>query len=325
MKIGITSTIPSEIILAAGHTIVDLNNAFMSHKSPRQLVSIAEKDGYPSSCCGWIRGIYGTVKELAPVDAVLTVTGGDCSNTHAMAETFEQNGIPTIPFSYPLTKSREELEKSIEALASHFGVSMEHALETREMLEPIRKQLDLLDNRLIEGKIPFSTYHSLSLSSSDYESDLQSYAEKMQRAVELSEQDNISEDGIRIALLGVPPIITDLEEILAECGFQVVFDEIPRQFTMPYRSGDIVEQYLSYTYPYGMLGRLRDIKTECNKRRVTAVVHYTQSFCFRAIEDVVLRKNLNLPILTIEGDEPSCADERLKLRLESFAEMLMGV
>ncbi|RLB69432.1 MAG: 2-hydroxyacyl-CoA dehydratase, partial [Deltaproteobacteria bacterium] len=34
MKIGITSTIPVEVVLAAGHTPCDLNNIFISASDP---------------------------------------------------------------------------------------------------------------------------------------------------------------------------------------------------------------------------------------------------------------------------------------------------
>jgi benzoyl-CoA reductase/2-hydroxyglutaryl-CoA dehydratase subunit BcrC/BadD/HgdB len=52
------------------------------------------------------------------------------------------------------------------------------------------------------------------------------------------------------------------------------------------------------------------------------LIHYTQSFCFRQIQDRLLRQHLNLPILTIEGDRPTPLDHRSRLRLEAFVDVL---
>jgi benzoyl-CoA reductase/2-hydroxyglutaryl-CoA dehydratase subunit BcrC/BadD/HgdB len=105
-------------------------------------------------------------------------------------------------------------------------------------------------------------------------------------------------------------------------GARVVFNETQRQFTMPFATSDIVDQYLQYTYPYGIFFRLKDIRRELEKRRIDGVIHYVQSFCFRQIEDIVLRKNLRLPVLTLEGDQPAPLDSRSRIRIESFLEML---
>ena len=52
------------------------------------------------------------------------------------------------------------------------------------------------------------------------------------------------------------------------------------------------------------------------------LIHYTQTFCFRQIYDIILRESLPLPILTIEGDKPGKVDSRTAIRLETFVEML---
>ncbi len=105
----------------------------------------------------------------------------------------------------------------------------------------------------------------------------------------------------------------------------MVFNEIQRQFSMPYESSDIVEQYLRYTYPYSIFCRLADIKAEIARRRIDGLIHYVQSFCFRQIQDIILRQEIKIPILTIEGDRPAPLDARTRLRLESFVEMLRGL
>lgn len=102
----------------------------------------------------------------------------------------------------------------------------------------------------------------------------------------------------------------------------MVFNELQRQFSMPFATDDIVEQYCRYTYPYSFFNRLEDIKKEIQTRRIDGLIHYCQSFCFRQIQDIILRQGIKLPILTIEGDRPAPLDARTRLRLESFVEML---
>ena len=58
-KIGITTTVPIEVCLAAGYQPVDLNNVFITDPNPERLINIAERAGFPLNCCSWIKGIYG--------------------------------------------------------------------------------------------------------------------------------------------------------------------------------------------------------------------------------------------------------------------------
>jgi benzoyl-CoA reductase/2-hydroxyglutaryl-CoA dehydratase subunit BcrC/BadD/HgdB len=85
---------------------------------------------------------------------------------------------------------------------------------------------------------------------------------------------------------------------------------------------DLLEQYRRYTYPYDVFGRLEDITRQVALRRVDGVIHYVQSFCFRQIQDTILREALDLPFLTLEGDMPGPLDGRNRLRLEAFLETL---
>ncbi|MGC8862159.1 MAG: 2-hydroxyacyl-CoA dehydratase family protein, partial [Armatimonadota bacterium] len=111
-------------------------------------------------------------------------------------------------------------------------------------------------------------------------------------------------------------------DVIENIGARVVFNEVQRQFTMPFDTEDLVEQYLLYTYPYDIFGRIQDIKREVERRRIAGLIHYTQSFCYRQIQDLIIRRHINVPILTMEGDAPGKLDARTKVRLESFVEML---
>jgi benzoyl-CoA reductase/2-hydroxyglutaryl-CoA dehydratase subunit BcrC/BadD/HgdB len=94
---------------------------------------------------------------------------------------------------------------------------------------------------------------------------------------------------------------------------------------MPFDTEDIVEQYLRYTYPYGAEGRIEDIKRAVAERNLDGLIHYTQTFCFRQLYDIILRTEVPVPLLTLEGDRPGKIDSRTSLRLETFIEMLKGI
>ena len=81
--IGITATVPVEVVLAAGFKPVDLNNLFVTSEHPEKLVSRAERTGFSHTICSWIKGIYSTVINNG-IRTVIAVTGGDCSNTIAL-------------------------------------------------------------------------------------------------------------------------------------------------------------------------------------------------------------------------------------------------
>jgi benzoyl-CoA reductase/2-hydroxyglutaryl-CoA dehydratase subunit BcrC/BadD/HgdB len=120
----------------------------------------------------------------------------------------------------------------------------------------------------------------------------------------------------------VPPIFSGFYEFIESLGARVIFNEVQRQFSMPFGEEDLVEQYLLYTYPYSIEGRIRDIQRALAARELDGLIHYTQTFCYRQIYDILLRDALPIPILTLEGDRPGPLDGRSALRIETFVEML---
>ncbi len=62
--IGITTTVPIEIIYAAGYIPVDLNNIFISDNDPYEMVDDAELRGLPRNTCAWTKGIYAAAQNL---------------------------------------------------------------------------------------------------------------------------------------------------------------------------------------------------------------------------------------------------------------------
>jgi benzoyl-CoA reductase/2-hydroxyglutaryl-CoA dehydratase subunit BcrC/BadD/HgdB len=321
--VGLTSTIPVEIVLAAGCTPVDLNNRFITSRAPEKLIQQAEHAGFSHNICAWIKGIYSVTLEQR-IPCVIAVTGGDCSNTLALAEVLERRGVRVIPFDFPLSCDRDLLRHQMENLGQALGApSWSEAEKVRARLAPIRQKLQELDRLTYEAnQVSGFENHLFLVSSSDFKSDPEAYERELDVFL-LDVAKRPALDGfIRLGYLGVPPILSDLYEFLESAGARVVFNEVQRQFSMPFAEGDLVDQYLNYTYPYGIQGRIEDIRRAIQQRKLDGLIHYTQTFCFRQIYDILFRESLTLPVLTIEGDKPGKVDSRTAVRLETFVEML---
>jgi benzoyl-CoA reductase/2-hydroxyglutaryl-CoA dehydratase subunit BcrC/BadD/HgdB len=322
-RIGMTTTVPVEIILAGGHVPVDLNNVFITGSDPMRQVESAEDAGYPRNICGWIKGLYATVVDQDSVDAVVAVTQGDCSNTHALMETWQLAGVPIIPFAYPYDRDADLLLLQMQKMAEALGANWDSVVAWQKRLRPLRRKVAELD-RLTwdDNKVDSWNNHLFQVSCSDFNGDAGRFETETDEFIRTSAMKEPFSSGLRLAYIGVPPIFTDLYAYIESLGARVVFNEVQRQFAMPYDSDDVVEQYRSYTYPYGVFGRIDDIAAELDRRRIDGVIHYVQSFCYRQIEDMIVRRKLKTPILTIEGDKPGRLDARTRLRIDGFVEML---
>ncbi len=322
-RVGFTTTIPVEVILAAGLTPVDINNIFISAPDAYQRVSAAEEEGWPRTVCAWIKGIYTTLQLHPDIQAVVVVTQGDCSNTHALMELLEVEGRSIIPFQFPFPRRQDLLQAQIEQLMAACGADWPAVIKTRQTLAPMRAQLAELDRLTWEtGQVAGAENFQFLIASSDFNSRPEIFGQELDDFLAAAGRRPCRGGGVRLGLIGIPPIFADLFNYLEELGADVVFNEIPRQFSMPYQCRDLTEQYLRYTYPYDIFVRIVDIAEAVAQRRLDGLIHYTQSFCFRQIQDRLLRQHLNLPMLTIEGDRPTSLDHRTRLRLEAFVDVL---
>ncbi|KLU59464.1 2-hydroxyglutaryl-CoA dehydratase, D-component [Peptococcaceae bacterium CEB3] len=331
-KIGLTTTVPAEVIYAAGETPVDLNNVFITGPDAMKRVEEAELAGYPRSVCGWIKGLYSTALHYPDIRRIIAVTQGDCSNTHALMETWALEGLEILPFAFPYDRDQDMLRLQIEKLIEALGTSWEAVRSEKKRLDRVRAlawEIDRLTWQ--ENKVSGLENHLFQVSCSDFNGDPEGFGAEMEKFLaEARRREPLSErEGrrhakreIRLGFVGVPPIFTDLYDFLERQGARVVFNEVQRQFTMPFATQDIVEQYRLYTYPYSVFERLADIVRETEKRNLDGIIHYTQSFCYRQIEDLIIRRKLTYPVLSLEGENPTGLDARSKMRLESFLAML---
>ncbi len=319
-KIGFTTNMPVEVIIAAGHIPTDINNILMT-SDPVQYIRQAELKGFSRTVCSWIKGNYAAAMK-ADLDEVVGVIQGDCSNTHSLLMMLSDEGMPVTFFSFPPERDYDELNREIGKLEMRYEVCRAETEKVKIRLDEIRRKLLILDDltwkeRLVSGK----ENHWWLINSSDFLGDPDQYEERLDAFLEQVRNRDPLPSKLRIGYLGVPPIYLNLYDTIAKLGGDVLFNEVQRQFAMPALENDIVQQYITFTYPYSVFDRLRDIQTEIIKRRIDAVIGYTQSFCHLQIDNILLKKYIDLPFLTLEGDHPECIDQRTLLRLESFFEV----
>jgi len=322
--IGITTTVPTEILLAAGYQPVDLNNVFITDSSPEKLVNIAEKAGFPPNCCSWIKGIYGVCMNYG-IDTILCVTTGDCSNTIMLMEVLKLKGLEVIPFAYPDQPAPQRMRHALETLAEALGTTIEAANRIRAELEPSRRlALELDQLTWQQGLVSGWENHLWLVSTSDFNQDYHKYYHQLQKLLaDCRQRQPYPKDMLRLAYIGVPSVYgQDLYHYLENNRARVVFNEIQRQFAMPQPGNSLAEQYSNYTYPYSIYHRLNDITTELERRQVDGIIHYVQAFCHRGIGDIIFRDAFKLPILTLEGNDDFLLTHHIKTRIEAFLDIL---
>jgi benzoyl-CoA reductase/2-hydroxyglutaryl-CoA dehydratase subunit BcrC/BadD/HgdB len=297
---------------------------FISDKKPLALIQEAEKVGFPHACCAWIKGIYAVTIRKG-LGRVIAVTQGDCSYSKVLMEILRASGVEVIPFAYPPNRDSALLEKELAGLVRYFGPSWENIEKVTQLLNRIREKLYRID-QLTWQKDLVSGYenHIFMVRASDmagdpirFEEEIDDFLNKLTLAPSYTQE-------IRLGYIGVPPIIAQLYHYVETLGARVVYNETQRQFTLPQAIEGLIAGYRGYTYPYDIWSRLKDIQHEIKKRNLHGLIHYVQSFCHRQLEDLVFRKYINIPILTVEGDRPNGLDLRTKTRIEAFIELLKG-
>lgn len=322
-KIGLTTTVPVEVIFAAGMTPVDLNNIFITHKKPGQLVRKAEEEGLPRNLCSWVKGIYSVILENPDITTVIAVTEGDCSNTLSMLDLLKERGVEVIPFAFPYDKNPDTLNENIAKLETALNVTREQTEAMKRKLDGIRAKALIIDEMTHrDNKITGLENHLALISCSDFEGDPDAFEQKLDKLIEEAMGREPLPHSLRIGFCGVPAIFSNFYDYLEEHNARVVFNEMQLQFAMPFKTGNIVDQYLSYTYPYSFIHRIEDVKRQIPLRKINGIIHYIQSFCHHQINDRKIREEIGISLLSLEGDKPGILKEQSCIRIESFLEML---
>ena len=234
-KIGITTTVPAEVLLAAGYQPLDLNNILVSSPNPTRYITIAERAGFPLNCCAWIKGIYGVCLDSGIQD-VLCVTSGDCSNTIMLMEVLKLKGLNAISFAYPERPDLRQMQDALDRLSTTLGATTEVAASFREKLRPVRDlalKLDELTWR--QNTVSGWENHLWLVSASDFNGDYIKYQKDLQGLLKICViRPPYPDSEIRLAYIGVPSVYAkELYPYIEKHGARVVYNEVQRQFAMP--------------------------------------------------------------------------------------------
>lgn len=323
-RVGLTTTIPVEVLYAAGVTPIDLNNIFVASVNGKEYIEKSEMEGFPRNLCSWIKGLFSVAMEN-DIRQIIGVCEGDCSNTEALLEVWRMKGLEVVPFGFPKSRDIETMKRQIDSLMTIFNVSIDEVDNMRRRLHPIRKRIQYLDELTWKyDKATGFENHLWQVSCSDFNGDYNKFLDDLEKTISVIEARESRKGEVRLGYIGVPPIFTDIYDVIEEYGGRTVYNEVQRAFSMAGfdMNDSIYKMYLDFSYPYGIDFRLRYIEEQMELRSLDGIIHYVQAFCYKGIEDIVVKNKLNIPVLTIEGDLPGKVDARTRLRIESFIDML---
>lgn len=331
-----TTSVPVEVIIAAGYKPLDLNNIFVNMSSPLELVENAEINGFAGSCCAWIKGLYSVIasKVLDPEnDIFIAVTEGDCSNAKVLEQIVTmETGIKSFIFNFPFDRSADKMRLEIKRFAQFLNTTPERCESVRNELKGLRQKLRYIDDLSYQmpGIISGFENHYFLVSASDFNGDHITFEKDVDsfiREINERKKNYMPDSRKKIAFLGVPPIVP-IHDFIEKKNATVIYNEIQREFAMMDDYISMTEQYINYSYPYQALFRFEKAVLEIRKRKPDGIIHYVQSFCHRQLEDIILRKvlenqQLKVPVITVEFDKPSPkVDSRVATRIEAFLETI---
>lgn len=322
-KIGLMTAVPIEVIYASGNIPVDLSNVVAGSSNVDKYIEAAERDGFPKNMCAWIKGIYG----LCVTEGVTEVVGvveGSCSNSASLVEILRLQGINVVEFSYPKSRKLQELKKNVQKFMEHYEVTELEVEWWRLRLNVIREKVKELDELTNEGKVSSFKNHKFHIGTTDFFGNPNKYEAELEKALIEARAQKADKNLLKLAYLGVPPIFNDFYDYLDSKGARVIFNEVQREYAFPRykKAKNIYEQYLDFTYPYLMDFRFKTLEEELSQRDIKGVIHYTQEYCHKTLDSLILKEKLRYPLLNIESDKNRVLDDKTKVRLNTFIEML---
>ncbi len=184
-KIGLTTTVPIEVLVASGYTPIDLNNMFITSENYLKYIDIAERDGFPKSLCAWIKGIYGACLEN-DINEIVGVMEGDCSNTKALIDVFKLKGIKVYPFSFPHSHELSDVEFHIRKFMEIFNADEDRVEEIRKRLNKVRNLARKIDKMTyIDNKVNGFENHLYQVSLSDFNGNIDEFEYSLKKLLRI--------------------------------------------------------------------------------------------------------------------------------------------
>jgi len=322
-RIGITGMMPIELIFDSGVTPLDIRNFFLQHPDRITYIQRGEMDGIPANAGIMTKGIYGAIME-DKIEEVVVVFQKDSIKPYILSEMLDDQGVIVHKFRFPLDGNRESLKLEIEKLAENLKlVNLENIEYWRFKLNETRRLARQIDE-LSWTKNTVSGYenHRYLQSLIDFEGDPELYMTKLYSFLNEIKNEKPFKQKIKLGLIGEPPIYPEIYKIIERCGARIVFNELQRQYSMPFPVSDYIDQYLRYTFPYDISKRVEDINAEIEQRNIHGIIHYVDITGPCYVDDIIFRKKIGLPILTIEGGNSLVANIKTITRISNFVATL---
>jgi benzoyl-CoA reductase/2-hydroxyglutaryl-CoA dehydratase subunit BcrC/BadD/HgdB len=316
--VGLTHTIPLEILVASKRQTQDLNRLFLDDTNPQGLLEEAELAGFPQQVCNTTKGIYGAALRHG-INELIVATASNCSHPGALIDILSLHDIKIVPFHYPQDRSPDSLAHEIKKLARHFNASPVEINQARIRLNTIREKVHEID-RLSwqENKVSGAENHHYLLATSDMKGEPERFEREVDQFLGKLDKRQPRKETVRLAFLGAPPLCSNLYETLEELGARVVYNEIQHQTSMPYLCDSLVEQYRSFTPTYDIFTRLEEIGQQLEIRQVHGIIHSPTTSCSGRVEDLLFRQQLKLPLLTLRTDRVGPLDTHSRMLVTDF-------
>ena len=104
--------------------------------------------------------------------------------------------------------------------------------------------------------------HLWLVSSSDFNSNPTIFSSSLDDLISKESLRQKTHKKVRLGYIGVPPITPSIYDFIENKNCKIVLNEVQRQFSIPAYNEDYVERYIKYTYPYSIMGRIKDIQEQ---------------------------------------------------------------
>ena len=148
-------------------------------------------------------------------------------------ETLEHKGVRVLPFAFPYNRDRALLEVEMHRLADKLGTGLAggpRSMGTTQARPTQAARAGQLELAKIDYFENGAESHLWLVSSSDFNGEPARFNRELQEFLDATLKKNLSESAIPLGYVGVPPIFTDLFDVVEQLGGRVVFHEVARQF-----------------------------------------------------------------------------------------------
>ncbi len=230
-------------------------------------------------------------------------------------------GLDEIPFGYPVERDVDSMEAAYDELARALQVPSTDPFEAvGETLLEIRRGIsDLIGLNFRAGRVSGRTVWDLLVRSGDFGGYPRAFKERLDLALEKGAEKQPLARRVRLGLIGDPCPTPELFGLLEALGAEVFFQEAIESWAMPgSSSASLSWRTLECPHLWEAGRRSVRIHDEVLARSLYALIHIVWSGAYRKIEEISIKEEVHVPILTLEFSYPAVLTPAHTMRIESF-------